>query len=150
MRWAWHVAQMGEERGMYRVLVGKPERKRPLGRPRNVAGYVKKQENILSSFMNSAQLEHTSVLYCFFCVCVCLCVGGWVRVSGSVGRGVLFVFPHYLCFQSLQVFLFLRRYHVIRALQRSSFFIYLRTPWCPVLFGVMFSSTCCSHLNLIL
>ena len=34
MRWAGHVARMGEERGVYRVLVGKPERKRPLGRPR--------------------------------------------------------------------------------------------------------------------
>ena len=29
-----NVARMGEERGMYRVLVGKPEGKRPLGRPR--------------------------------------------------------------------------------------------------------------------
>ena len=34
MRWAEHVARMGEERGVYRVLVGKPEGKRPLGRPR--------------------------------------------------------------------------------------------------------------------
>ena len=34
MRWAGHVARMGEERGVYRVLVGKPERRRPLGRPR--------------------------------------------------------------------------------------------------------------------
>jgi hypothetical protein len=34
MRWAGHVARMGERRGVYRVLVGKPERKRPLGRPR--------------------------------------------------------------------------------------------------------------------
>ena len=34
MRWAGHVARMGEERGEYRVLVGKPEGKRPLGRPR--------------------------------------------------------------------------------------------------------------------
>jgi hypothetical protein len=33
MRWAGHVARMGERRGMYRVLVGKPEGKRPLGRP---------------------------------------------------------------------------------------------------------------------
>jgi len=32
MRWAGHVARMGEERGLYRVLVGKPEGKRPLGR----------------------------------------------------------------------------------------------------------------------
>ena len=30
-----HVARMGEERGAYRVLVGKPEGKRPLGRPRH-------------------------------------------------------------------------------------------------------------------
>ena len=34
MRLAGHVARMGEERGAYRVLVGKPEGKRPLGRPR--------------------------------------------------------------------------------------------------------------------
>jgi hypothetical protein len=34
MRWVGHVARMGEERGMHRVLVGKPEEKRPLGRPR--------------------------------------------------------------------------------------------------------------------
>jgi hypothetical protein len=32
--WAGHVACMGEERGVHRVLVGKPEGKRPLGRPR--------------------------------------------------------------------------------------------------------------------
>ena len=34
MRWAGHVARMGERRGVYRVLVGKPEGKGPLGRPR--------------------------------------------------------------------------------------------------------------------
>jgi hypothetical protein len=34
MRWAGHVARMGEHRGVHRVLVGKPEEKRPLGRPR--------------------------------------------------------------------------------------------------------------------
>ena len=34
MRWAGHVARMGEDRGMYRVLVEKPEGRRPLGRPR--------------------------------------------------------------------------------------------------------------------
>jgi len=34
MRWAGHVVRMGEKRKMYRVLVGKPEGKRPLGRPR--------------------------------------------------------------------------------------------------------------------
>ena len=34
MRWAGHVARMGERRGLHRVLVVKPEEKRPLGRPR--------------------------------------------------------------------------------------------------------------------
>src|SRR5215475_9515690 len=34
MRWTGHLARMGEERGMHRMLVGKPEGKRPLGRPR--------------------------------------------------------------------------------------------------------------------
>jgi len=34
MRWAGHVARMGERRGVYRVLVGKPEVRRPLGRQR--------------------------------------------------------------------------------------------------------------------
>ena len=34
MRWAGHVARIGEGRGVHRVLVGKPEGKRPLGRPR--------------------------------------------------------------------------------------------------------------------
>ena len=40
IRWAGHVACMGERRGVYRVLMGKPEGKRPLGRPRN------RQDNI--------------------------------------------------------------------------------------------------------
>jgi hypothetical protein len=35
MGWAGHVARMGEGRGAYRVLVGRPEGKRPLGRPRH-------------------------------------------------------------------------------------------------------------------
>jgi len=34
MRWTGHLARMGEERGVYGVLVGKPEGNRPLGRPR--------------------------------------------------------------------------------------------------------------------
>jgi hypothetical protein len=34
MRWAGHVARMGEKRNRYRILVGKPEGKRPLGRLR--------------------------------------------------------------------------------------------------------------------
>ena len=35
MRWAGHVARMGERSGVYMVLVGKPEGRRPLGRPRS-------------------------------------------------------------------------------------------------------------------
>ena len=35
MRWAGHVGRMGEEKGVYRDLVGKSEGKRPLGRPRS-------------------------------------------------------------------------------------------------------------------
>ena len=35
MRWVGHVARMEERRGVYKVLVGKPEGKRPLGRPRH-------------------------------------------------------------------------------------------------------------------
>ena len=34
IRWAGHVARMGERRGLYRVLAGRPEGKNPLGRPR--------------------------------------------------------------------------------------------------------------------
>jgi hypothetical protein len=34
MRWAGHVARMGEKRNEYRLLVGKPEGRRPIGRPR--------------------------------------------------------------------------------------------------------------------
>ena len=35
MRWAGHVACMGEGKGVHRVLVGKPEGKKPLGRPKS-------------------------------------------------------------------------------------------------------------------
>jgi hypothetical protein len=40
MRWAGHVARIGEKRNVYRLLVGKPEGKRPLGRPRR--GWIDK------------------------------------------------------------------------------------------------------------
>jgi hypothetical protein len=38
MRWAGHVARMGERKGAYRILIGRPEGKRPLGRPRRRLG----------------------------------------------------------------------------------------------------------------
>jgi hypothetical protein len=47
MRWAGHVTRMGEGRDVYRILMGKAERKRPLGRPRhrwedNIRMYLQK------------------------------------------------------------------------------------------------------------
>jgi hypothetical protein len=39
MKWAGHVARMGEKRKAYRLLVGKPDGKRPLGR-QNIAGWI--------------------------------------------------------------------------------------------------------------
>ena len=41
MRWAGHVARMGEERGVYRILVGKPDGRRQLGRPRRRWGDIR-------------------------------------------------------------------------------------------------------------
>jgi hypothetical protein len=42
MRWTGHVARMGENRNAYRILVGKPKGKRPLGRPRRrLVGNIK-------------------------------------------------------------------------------------------------------------
>jgi len=38
LRWTGHVARIGQGRGVHRVLVGKPEGKRPLGRPRRIWG----------------------------------------------------------------------------------------------------------------
>jgi hypothetical protein len=40
MRWAGYVARMGKKRNAYRILVGKPERKRPLGRIRRRWGTI--------------------------------------------------------------------------------------------------------------
>jgi hypothetical protein len=40
MRWAGHVARMGEVRDTYNILVGRPEGRRPLGRPRRRFGDV--------------------------------------------------------------------------------------------------------------
>jgi hypothetical protein len=46
MRWARHVARIGEERGAYRSLVGKREGKRPLGTPRH-----RRENNIKMDFL---------------------------------------------------------------------------------------------------
>jgi len=50
MRWAEHVARMGEERGVYRILVGKPEGKRPLRRSRRrwvkILGWISRRWDV--------------------------------------------------------------------------------------------------------
>ena len=59
MRWAGHVARMGEGRGMHRVLVGKPEGRRPLGRDPDVDGRItlrrtfRKWEGVLGTGVGS-------------------------------------------------------------------------------------------------
>jgi len=53
MRWAGHVAHVGERRGVYRVSVGKPEGKRPLGRPRR-----KWEDNIKMDSSGSGMYSH--------------------------------------------------------------------------------------------
>ena len=49
IRWAGHVASMSERRGVFRVLMGKPDGKRPLGRPRHLW-----EENIKTDLQSSA------------------------------------------------------------------------------------------------
>jgi hypothetical protein len=50
MRWAGHVARMGEERGVYRVLVGKPDGRRPMGKPRRrwviILGWISRRWDV--------------------------------------------------------------------------------------------------------
>jgi len=60
MRWAGHVARMGEDRGVHRVLVGKPGGKRSLGRPRrrwedNIRMDLQKVEGGRGDWMELAQ-----------------------------------------------------------------------------------------------
>jgi hypothetical protein len=60
MRWAGHVARMGEDRGVHKVLVGKPEGKRPLGRPRhrwedNIKVNLQKVGKVRGDWMELAQ-----------------------------------------------------------------------------------------------
>jgi len=60
MRWAGHMARMGEGRGVHRVLVGKPEGKRTLGRPRrrwedNIKMDLQKVEGGCEDWMELAQ-----------------------------------------------------------------------------------------------
>jgi hypothetical protein len=52
MRCVGHVAQMGEKKNAYRILVGKPEGKRPLGRPRH-----RWVDNIKINFINDPETK---------------------------------------------------------------------------------------------
>ena len=53
LRWEGHVGRMWERRGAYRVLVGKPEGKRPLGRPRR-----REKDNIKIGYSGSGMRRH--------------------------------------------------------------------------------------------
>jgi len=60
MRWAGHVARMGEERGVYRFLVGKLKGRRPLGRPRrrwvdNIRMYLQEVGYVYMDWIGLAQ-----------------------------------------------------------------------------------------------
>jgi hypothetical protein len=63
IRWAGHVARIGEKRGVYRVLVGKPEGKRPLGKSRH-----KWEDNIKMDFQEvgcgSMDTQVNTTRYC--------------------------------------------------------------------------------------
>jgi hypothetical protein len=52
MRWAGHVARLGEERKVYKTFVGKPEGKRPLGRPRRRWEDRDRWRAVVSAVMN--------------------------------------------------------------------------------------------------
>jgi len=45
IKWEGHVARMGERRSAYRILVGKPEGKKPLGKPRHSLEFIIKTDN---------------------------------------------------------------------------------------------------------
>jgi hypothetical protein len=91
MRSARHVARMGERRGAYRVLVGRPERKKPLGRPRR-----RWKDNIKMSLqevgcwgmdwielardwerwraLENAVMKLRVPLYSYCCLCTCILI----------------------------------------------------------------------------
>jgi hypothetical protein len=66
LRWAGHVALMGEGRGVYRVLAGRPEWKRPLGRP-----WRRWEDNINLDLMEIGSMGRTG--------------SGWLSIGCSGG-----------------------------------------------------------------
>jgi hypothetical protein len=63
MRWAGHVARAGEGRNVYRVLVGKPKEKIPLGRPRH-------------RWEDGIKMDHMEIGW----------GGGWIHLAQDRGR----------------------------------------------------------------
>jgi len=82
MRWAGHVARMGEERGVFRVLLGKPEGKSPLGRPRRrwVNNIRTDLQEVGCGYMDWIGLAQDRDRWRTLCVCV-------NEPSGSVKGG---------------------------------------------------------------
>ena len=84
MRWAGHVARMGKDRGVHRVLVGRPEGKRPLGRPRrrwedNIKMYLQEVGGGRGDWMELAQdRDRWRAL---------VCTGYGEELSGSTNAG---------------------------------------------------------------
>jgi hypothetical protein len=64
MRWTGHVVHMGEERGVYSILFGRPEGKRPLGRPRR-----RLEDNIKLDLGREGSMGRTGF--------------GWLRIESS-------------------------------------------------------------------
>jgi hypothetical protein len=74
MRWAGHVARMGEGRGAYRILVGRPGGRRPLGRPR-----LRWEDNIKMDIQNVGWAAWTGF--------------SWLRIGTLVNAVVNFQIP---------------------------------------------------------
>jgi hypothetical protein len=87
MRWAGHVARIGERRNAYRILVGKPEGNRPLGRPRR-RSFIFSSCFLSREVTNSAELRNrcaASILFLFL-----LTVTKFSLPKCSFGLGVSF------------------------------------------------------------
>jgi len=69
MRLAGHVARTGEERGVYRVLVGKPEGRRPLERPRWVDNIRTDLQEMISGYMDWIGLAQDRDRWRTLCEC---------------------------------------------------------------------------------
>ena len=101
MRWVGHVACIGEERVVYRVLVGKPEGRRPLGRPRRrwVDNIRMDFQEVGCGYMDWIGLAQFNLNYNFDHIYMGTAVAQWLRhcatnrkVAGSISAGVIGIF----------------------------------------------------------